>query len=91
MMECTIEKARKLYPDVPEAILGSLYRYVEQRIPTGDFLRAILSNDLSESFARADHNNRQRMFPIINFIYNTVPSPAWGSPDKVKEWLNNDR
>lgn len=88
MMEHTIEQARELYPEIPESIFGSLYRYAEDRIATGGFLKAVLSNNLQGACAQADAQNRVILHIIVMFIYSELPSESWGSPDKVKEWLN---
>lgn len=52
------------------------------------FLFAVLSNDLKESFGRADLENRRDMFEIVSYCYNNVPSTAWGSPEKVTAWMD---
>ena len=62
-------------------------RYVQHGIIPGDFLRAVLSNDLKESFGRADLENRRDMFEIVQYLYNNVPSVCWGSPEKVASWI----
>ena len=64
-------------------------RYVEHRIPTGDFLQAVLENNLEQSFARADEVNRYDMFEIVRYIYNHTPSCCWGSKKMVKAWIEN--
>lgn len=74
--------------EVPESVLGGLQRYVEYGVPTGDFLRAVLSNDLKESFARANDVNREAMFDIVRFCYDGLPSLCWGSTEKVEDWIN---
>ena len=67
--------------------LDGLKRYVEHRIPTGGFLRAVLENDLKEAVARADDEN-QHVIPIyVCWLYNEAPSTCWGSPEAVKAWL----
>ena len=73
---------------IPQRIKDSLDRYIIHRIPTGGFLRAVLENNLKESFARADDENLKCMFEIVNYCYNEIPSICWGSPEKVKAWLN---
>jgi hypothetical protein len=70
-----------------EDIKEALDEYVRIGRPTGDFLRAVLSNNLAESFGRADMQNRHDMFEIVNYVYNELPGAAWGSPEKVKAWL----
>ena len=70
----------------PETLVG-LKRYVEERVPTGDFLLAVLENNLMEAFGRADEENRADMFEICEYVYNEMPMLCHGSPEKVKAWL----
>ena len=72
---------------IPEYTTDSLKRYVEQGIPTGDFLRAVLSNDLMEAMGRADENNRAALWDICCYVYNEMPSTSHGSPQRVDEWI----
>ena len=74
-------------PDTIEGIL----RYVNDRVPPGDFLEAVLENDLRESFERADDDNIRSMFEIVQFVYNEIPARCWGSPEKVRDWLGEGR
>ena len=69
----------------------SIDRYVNDGIPPGDFLFAVLSNNLKESFKRADSNNCRYMADIVRYLYNYVPSACWGSPESVKTWLDFKR
>lgn len=73
----------KIGPDIIE----SLNLYVNHRIPTGDFLLAVLSNDLREAVGRADSENIQVIPEIVAYIYNRLPADCWGSRDKVRSWL----
>jgi len=75
------------YPMIPMETLASLHRYAEHGIPTGDFLQAVLSNDLHESFVRADVGNAAVLPQIVRFCYNVLPSDSWGSREKVADWL----
>jgi hypothetical protein len=72
---------------IKQTTLDALNRYVVGHVPTGDFLRAVLSNNLIESFAHADDENARAMHEITKYIYNMMPSRCWGSPEKVKAWL----
>lgn len=67
-----------------------LERYVVDRTHPGDFLMAVLCNDLREAFGRADTRNIDRMFNIVQFCYNVLPAGSWGSPEKVQAWLNRE-
>jgi len=60
--------------------------WVERAMPPCDFLRAVLNNDLKESFAKADHNNIAAMGHIVAYLYNEVPAQCWGSAEVVKDW-----
>jgi len=86
LAECTIEEARKKYPDIPDRLLKPLYGHIEHGCPTGGFLQAVLSNDLKESLGRADEESRMVLFDIVTFLYNNAPAPCWDSPEKVKVW-----
>lgn len=70
-----------------EYIKETLKLYVEDRCPTGGFLRAVLSNDLTEACARADQRNQRQLHEIVTYIYNNLPMICWGSPEKVNAWL----
>jgi hypothetical protein len=68
-------------------VIESLQRYVEQRIPTGGFLQAVLENNLQEAFGLADEDNCAMLFHICAYIYNELPSMSHGSPERVQKWL----
>ena len=65
----------------------SLKRYIEQGVNVGDFLYAVLTNDLFGSFGRADQENRKYLYDIIMFVHNELPSSAHGSKEEVRKWL----
>ena len=68
--------------------LRSLELYIDNQVHPGGFLIAVLNNDLKESFARADDANREDLFAIVSWIYCHAPTDCWGSPEKVRAWLN---
>lgn len=71
-----------------ENIKHSLKLYVENKIPTGGFLRSVLENDLFGAMSRADWENKTRIHEICEYIYNELPSTCWGSKEIVDQWLN---
>jgi len=75
------------YANIPERTISSITRYVEERVPTGGFLRAVLSNDLMGAMSKADLHNQQALPAICKYIYNRVPSGCWGSENIVNDWL----
>jgi len=74
-----------------EIIIEGLNRYVEHKIPTGSFLRAVLENDLVESCARADHKNINRIPSIVQYIYENLPHNCWGSKEIVTKFLETEK
>ena len=50
---------------IPPLIKAGIDHYVRQRIPPGGFLRAVLENNLSEAFARADATSTANMKDIL--------------------------
>jgi hypothetical protein len=74
--------------ELTEDDLAPLHRYVQNRIEPGDFLMAVLCNDLKEACGRADSRNRRRIFEYVSWLWNEAPSTCWGSPAKVAAWLS---
>ena len=72
---------------VPPHVAPALVRYIQDHVPTGGFLRAVLENDLFKAFAKADLASRAGMEAILSYIYNEAPAPCWGSKKAVKQWL----
>lgn len=71
---------------VPEHTRTGFAWWIVDGLQPGGFLTAVLENNLSQAFARADSINRAAMFQIVSFLYNEAPGPCWGSPEKVREW-----
>ena len=75
------------YDILPQHMQDSMQLYIENKIPPGGFLTAVLENKLMESFSTADNINRHRLSDICKFLYNEAPCDCWGSPEKVNKWL----
>jgi hypothetical protein len=58
---------------------------VNDGIMPGGFLTAVLENNLSEAFGRADMHNSRILKEIVGYVYNRLPSKSWGSREKVRE------
>lgn len=70
----------------PINLQESIQAYILGR-PTGDFLRAVLENDLKGAALRADEHNARHLADILAYVYHEVPAFAWGSPEEVDEHL----
>lgn len=76
---------------IPEHCRDGLAGYLTKEYKhIGSFLTALLSNDLKETFARADDVNSAAIQSYICFLYNCAPSGSWGSPARVKDWLSSE-
>lgn len=72
---------------IRKEMVEALERYVQDRIPVGDFLRAVLENNLTEAIGRADDGNLQNIQAYAAWLHNEAPSDCWGSKEKVAKWL----
>jgi hypothetical protein len=71
-------------------MLAAIRRYVDDRIPPGDFLTAVICNDLKEACGRADDENMLVLPAYVAYFYNEAPSACWGSAQKMEAWLDCD-
>jgi len=72
---------------IPPLIFKALRTHVVDHRPVGHFVTAVLENDLKLAVLRADEFSLAGLKRIVLFCYNDIPSPAWGSPQKVAKWL----
>ena len=75
------------YSTLPSHMVEGARGYLERGYEPGSFLRSVLENDLVGAFAHADLDNQGAMFAWAAWLYNECPSPAWGSPGKVRAWI----
>lgn len=71
--------------NVPEHLQEGLMAYMTQRRPVGGFLTACLENDLCGAVGRAA--DMKIIEPVVRWLWNEVPAPAWGSKEAVAAWL----
>lgn len=75
------------YSMLPEHMQDSAKLYVERGIEPGSFMLAVLTNNLTEAFTRADHINKDSLLMWIIWLLNECPRSAWGSVDIVEAWM----
>lgn len=73
---------------LPEHMVGAMHRYLFDNIEPGSFLMAVLCNDLREAVSRADHINKYKLADTVAFCAIVLPIGAWGSEERVSEWLS---
>lgn len=81
----------RAYPNIPDRTLQTIKDYINHGWEPGDFVRAVLENNLALSFGRADEENREALFEIVKFVWNEIDSLCWGSPELVNAWIEHKR
>ena len=72
---------------IPDYMIPGLLRYTLNHIKPGDFLCAVLKNDLRQACERADDVNREILFQYVSFLYNEAPGGCWGSEKNFNAWI----
>lgn len=74
-------------PHLPERFKSSIELYLEYGILPCSFLQSVLENDLKMAFANADVQSVRELPGLVCWLYNRIPIGAWGSPEKVRDWV----
>ena len=74
---------------IPERMEPSIRRYIDDKVLPGDFLQAVICNDLKEAVGRADEENMDNLPAYAAYFYNEAPATCWGSPEKMKAWIES--
>lgn len=73
---------------IQDHMMEAIKRYVEDGIKPGDFLQAIICNDLKETIWRADEKNQKNLTAFVAYFYNEVPASIYGTKEKMETWIN---
>ncbi len=73
---------------IPERMAGGIMRWIQHGIMPGDFLAAVLRNDLRGACERADDENLANLPAFIGYFYNEGPASCWGSDEEVTAELD---
>lgn len=71
---------------IPKRTLEALERWRDDAAPPGDFLRAVLENNLMMAFHRADEENTAALRDIVAWCYNHLPLASWGNKYNIDNW-----
>jgi hypothetical protein len=82
-----LESGLAYYRAIPTRMHGPITRYVYAHRQPGDFLTAVLSNNLIEAVSRADAENQVALADWVKLVYNHLPSNCWGTPGRVRAWV----
>jgi len=71
---------------LPEHMQSSAKAYVDHGQIPGGFIKAVLQNDLVAAVSRADSKNEDAIKDWVMWMYNDIPSQAWGSEEAIAQW-----
>ena len=74
---------------IPERMMPSIERYVKHGQIPGNFLQAVICNDLKNAFMAADDENFENLGAYVGYFYNEVPANCWGSHETMLQWAEN--
>ena len=70
-------------------MIASLDAYIETGRPLGDFLTAVVQNDLSKAISHGDLDNLRNLPALVAYLYNKAPSVCWGDRELVLNWMRD--
>lgn len=71
---------------VPEHLHDGLMMFVVHGVKPGDFLTAVLENNLLRAFEVADPESEAGLRSTLEWLYTGAPSGCWISPGAVLAW-----
>jgi hypothetical protein len=72
---------------VPAHLRKGLRAYLVERRRPGQFLSALLRNDLADTVLRADDDSVAALRDLVLFLHNCAPGPSHGSEAVFEAWL----
>lgn len=80
------QRMEQMLSHLPAHMREGAYNYVMFGQPPGDFLRAVLVNDLNGAAQKADGQNRHALFLWAQWL-DHIPMICWGSSSAVERWI----
>lgn len=76
---------------LPPHLRDGMKGYLEHGWTPGDFLIAVLGNDLRAAVGRGDMVSLSFLPHIVIWLSMEAPFDAWGSANEVAEWIADPR
>ncbi len=76
---------------IPTYMWDGIVSYILYGLPPGQFLKAIIKNDLKGAFTYADQTNAKLIYNYVNFFFNFAPTGCWGSQENMDSWIEKKR
>lgn len=75
--------------EISDELEDALREYIDSGIRPGDFLTAVICNDLVQAVAKADDTNMANLPAFASYLYNEAPRQCWGSDEAMKRWISD--
>lgn len=69
------------------ALQAELSAYIDRRQVPGDFLIAVLANDLRAALGAASEVEQASLPALVSWLRERAPRGSWGSVGLVDSWL----
>ena len=79
------------YAAIPSYMWEGILDHAVRHEPTGEFLTSVFANDFAGAMGRADTQNTRigSLQAYALLLCNEIPPLAWGSKQKVIDWLSS--
>lgn len=75
--------------EIPDYMAGQIVGYVERGEEPGDFIKAVIRNDLKGAVEHADSTNLVNIVAFVKYFYNRTPASCWGSQALLLGWIQS--
>lgn len=72
---------------LPDHMHEGMINYIEDGVPPGSFLAAVLENNLTMAVMKADHINRHRIVDFVEYLMWFSPNGCYGNEEAVQNWI----
>lgn len=72
---------------IPPRLMIGVGRYITKGIRPGDFLYAVLCNNLKQAILQADKDSFIALPDLVKWLHWEAPSESYGSEEKVHAWI----
>ena len=73
---------------IPDELTAALINYRDKRTHPGQFLAAVLSNDLQAAVLLATDESAACLRELVRWVANNLPAFAFGSRFKFDAWVD---
>ena len=75
--------------EIPDYMANGIELYINHGVEPGDFLSAVICNDLQSAVGKVDGTNIKNLPAYVGYFYNEAPGGCWGSVSRMVEWIKH--